>query len=128
MDKILYIIRGIPNSGKSTLGRYLATDQYCFAADDYFEGPDGYKFDPSKLGEAHKMCMTNVEQALRDGQPIVAVANTFSRRWEYESYQVLANNYGYIVAMITMPATRRGDNGHNVPPEAVARMLDRWEW
>lgn len=126
MYKILYIIRGIPNSGKSTLGRQLA-GQYCYAADDYFEGPDGYKFDPAKLEKAHKMCQTNVEQALSDGQPVVAVANTFSRRWEYEPYQYLGYKYGYIVSMITMPATRRGDNGHNVPSETVVRMLDRWE-
>ena len=92
---ILYIIRGIPGSGKTTLARKLAPDAN-YAADDYFYDSDGnYKFDVTKLDAAHKWCHKAVENAMINGVPVIAVNNTFVRKWEYADYIEMAEKLGY---------------------------------
>ncbi len=81
----LFIIRGLPGSGKTSLGNKLSLLLY--AADDFFVDAEGrYKFDPSKLGQAHAQCQENVRKALEFGCEKVAVTNTFTQRWEIQPY------------------------------------------
>jgi tRNA uridine 5-carbamoylmethylation protein Kti12 len=137
----LYIIRGLPGTGKSTLGKTLAGKQ-SFAADDHFMVDGEYKFDPSKLGEAHNQCARNVKNALLDGEAAirsgvtsfsVAVCNTFSCRWEYEPYIEMAKELGvrYFVINLfdndTPLETLFERNVHGVPRHVFKSMYDRWE-
>ena len=63
----LYIIRGLPGSGKSTLGVKLCGEGNTFAADDYFEDDTGvYNFDPTRLKDAHAWCQWAVGFALNN--------------------------------------------------------------
>ena len=121
----LAVCRGFPGSGKSTLAEILAPG-FAFAADDYFTNEFGeYRFDPSKLGEAHAQCQSRVEDAMRDGVGVVAVANTFTQAWEAEPYYRLAEKYGYSVFVVHC----QNDFGsvHGVPEAAIQRMRERWE-
>ena len=115
----------------------------CFEADDYFVNEDGeYHFDPSLLSEAHENCRERVEEAMslfsqsntmRYGTVLndhpdfntIAVANTFSKRWEVAPYLKLAEEYGYSVFIIEC----QNDFGsiHGVPEEKVEAMRERWE-
>lgn len=125
-ELVLYIIRGIPGSGKSTLARKLCPE-YNYAADDYFMDAEGnYKFDVSKLDEAHRQCMRNVENAMLSGVPAVAVNNTFVRKWEYEPYVEMAEKLGYKPVEIIC----RGNFGniHNVPSQKVKSMAMNFEY
>lgn len=137
----LYIIRGLPGTGKSTLARTLAPEAN-FAADDYFMVDGEYRFDPSKLGEAHNQCARNVKNALLDGKAAidsgvdsfsVAVANTFSCRWEYEPYINLAEKAGaryFLIDLFDNNAsldTLFDRNVHGVPRHVFKNMYDRWE-
>lgn len=121
--KTLFIIRGLPGSGKSTLAGYL--DSEVWEADQFFQEPEGYKFDPTKLKEAHAWCLDGVRLEMELGTARIAVANTSTMRWEYEPYIELAKKFGYRVFVITV----EGDHGnvHDVPEEAIARMRARWE-
>ena len=56
---MLVLLRGLPGSGKSYLGHYIWTS--VFEADKYFEQDGEYKFDPSKLKEAHQWCKDQVK-------------------------------------------------------------------
>jgi predicted kinase len=56
--KELFLLRGLPGSGKSTLAKSLGGMQ--IEADKYFMDGDEYKFDPSKLKEAHAWCQNAV--------------------------------------------------------------------
>ena len=121
----LFVVRGRPGSGKTTLARIIAPGAN-YAADDYFEAPDGsYRFDAAQLAEAHAACRDGVAQSMVQGHGLIAVHNTFSRRWEYEPYLDLAARHGYRVQIVTC----EGDHGsvHAVPDHVVAAMKARWE-
>ena len=122
----LYLVRGLPGSGKSALAKTIA-GEFSYAADDFFYdlGQGSYAFDPSKLSDAHSLCQTRVETALKGGIRSVAVANTFTQSWEAEVYFKMADKYGYSVFIIE--CQNSFGNVHGVPPEAIERMEARWE-
>lgn len=125
---MLYIIRGLPGSGKSTLAKNLyifGLVDYHFEADMYFIDAEGnYKFDPSKLKDAHAWCQEAVRGQIEGGDS-VAVSNTFTQMWEMEPYLDMAKELGVKTSIITV----EGNYGsiHNVPEEAITRMRNRWE-
>lgn len=122
--RTLFLCRGLPGSGKSSLARLLAPG-HAYAADDFFEKDGGYDFDREKLGEAHAWCQERVEADLAGGVPYVAVHNTFSKAWEAKAYYALAANYGYSVFVIE--AQNDFGNVHGVPASTIEAMRDRWE-
>lgn len=123
--KMLYIIRGIPGSGKSTLAKKIAS--VACEVDGFFVDPDGvYRFDPSLLKEAHSACQKKCVTAMQFEVDAIAVADTFTRKWEYPPYINLAKEYGYKVSVIIC----EGDFGnvHGVPEETVCRMRERFQF
>ena len=61
MNKNLYLLRGIPGAGKSTLAKQLGDSH--FETDGFFMVDGEYKFDPTKLRKAHEWCQSQVELA-----------------------------------------------------------------
>lgn len=124
---MLYIIRGIPGSGKSTLAREMlaenAIDVY-YEADMYFEQEGEYKYDKSKIQKAHKWCLYNTCLALELGYK-VAVANTFTRKWEYKFYV----DYAKLLSIPYVVIICKGEftSIHNVPKATVDKMRERFE-
>ena len=88
--KILYIVRGIPGSGKSTFANSLGCP--VFEADMYFMKDGEYKFEADKLKLAHNWCKLRVEHSMEDDLPKIAVSNTFTQEWEMEAYYKMPNN------------------------------------
>jgi predicted kinase len=128
--KSLYIIRGVPGAGKSTLAKTLVGDKdYCHReADMYFiDGEGNYKFDPTKLKEAHEWCREEIEFVMKYEHPVVVVSNTFTREWEMQPYVDLANTYGYRVFSIIVENRHGNGSLHGVPEEAVENMKKRFE-
>ncbi|KAL4088318.1 hypothetical protein PRIC1_012741 [Phytophthora ramorum] len=152
---VVVILRGIPGSGKSTLGRELeAICRYrevaftACSADFFFETPRGYVFDVKKLAAAHSACRVDFTRAVhgdvprshggsmqcRPHQHMVLVDNTSTQRWEYEPYEDIAKSNGCRVHIVEMKcpdaltAFRMGQrNSHGVPPDKVVSMFMRWE-
>ena len=126
--KILYIITGLPGSGKSTLGHTLANN-HCHSADDYMVDACGnYEYDPKKLSFCHSSCQTAVEIDMNLGHDVIVVANTGAQKWEIEPYFKLARKYDY------SPFVIRCENNFgsvHIDPEknqiVRARMKSRWE-
>ena len=124
-QRTLTIIRGLPGSGKSTLGERL-TPGFCFSADDYFTDEDGaYQFDAANLESAHRDCLGNVESCMISCGEDLCVANTFTRFSEVEPYIDIALKNGYSVHILV--CTNNYGSDHDVPEEAIQRMRDRWE-
>jgi predicted kinase len=128
---MLYIIRGLPGSGKSTLGNKLAP-QHCYAADDYFTNNGVYSFDHTKLSLAHEHCFLKVSDALSRGQT-VAVCNTFTTLHEMNKYIQLSFKLGINFLVIDLFNQGYTDeqlsvyNTHGVPKETISRMRRRYE-
>ena len=135
--KVLYIVRGLSGSGKSSIARELVNNIWdsesnafikdFYSADDYFTDYNGnYNFDPNKLKEAHEECQKNVELAMqRDCVRKVAVANTFSQAWEAEPYFKLAKKHGF--NPFILECQNDFGNIHEVPQKSIDKMKERWE-
>lgn len=134
--KTLFIVRGLPNSGKSTVGETIAGAQ-SYAADDYVESiakangtTYAEEWTPERQRKGHELCQDGVRGAMAAGNPVIAVCNTFTKRWEMKPYINAAVRYGYTVHVITCERNQtmiRADNGHAVPSDAIAAMASRWE-
>jgi predicted kinase len=122
--KHLFLIRGLPGSGKTTFANLLYAKVY--EADDYFWYAGKYRFDADKLSTAHMRCQENVARAMEDGAGRIAVSNTFSQRWELLPYEELAHKHDYVVTEITMSGPLR-QNVHGVPDDKIELMRNRWE-
>ena len=132
--KILTLLRGLPGSGKSTFALNLVDHDFLVCeADKYFMVDGEYKFDGSKLKEAHESCRAKVEMYMHDSTMNdqfyreIAVSNTFTQEWEMQPYYDLAKQYGYMVFTIIVENRHGGENQHGVPSEAIQRMKDRFE-
>ena len=126
MNKVLYIVRGIPGSGKSTLAKELTSN--VFEADQFFINGDGeYKFDFTKIKEAHADCQSNVELAMLSSIPKIAVSNTFTQEWEMVPYLDLAKKHGYMVFTVIVENRHGGVNQHGVPDDKLELMRNRFE-
>lgn len=125
-DKVLYVVRGLPGSGKSTFAKSLGGVH--FEADMYFIDENGaYNFDPTKIKIAHNWCMIQTQKAMVDGEPKIVVSNTFTQEWEMETYFKLANENGYQVYSIIVENRHEGKNTHGVPDDKLQIMKDRFQ-
>jgi predicted kinase len=126
MEKILYIVRGVPGSGKTTFAKLLTLN--IFEADHYFYDNDGnYNFIPSEIKEAHKKCQQFVAYEMESGIPKIAVSNTFTQEWEMKPYFELAEKHGYKVFSVIVENRHGSVNEHGVPEDKVQAMFDRFE-
>lgn len=124
--KILYVVRGLPGSGKTTLANLIASP-FVYSADDFFTDSEGnYNFDQSKIQQAHKHCQDSVAASMEAEMSHIAVANTFTQEWEMKPYFDLAEKHGYQVHSIIVENRHGNKDIHNVPTEVVNRMRDRF--
>lgn len=121
VDTELVLIRGLPGSGKSTMARVLALVGYQhFEADQFFMQDGVYRFDGSRIREAHAWCQDMTRKALLQGHRTV-VSNTFTQLREMAPYQAMSR----LVRVIE--AQGHWGNVHGVPEETLQRMAGRWE-
>ena len=126
MEKILYVVRGCPGSGKSTFAKTLGGQHY--EADMYFIDEEGnYNFDVTKIKDAHQWCQSFVETDMVLEYPKIVVSNTFTQEWEMEPYFKLAKEYGYTVFTIVVENRHGGVNQHGVPEDKLQMMKDRFQ-
>ena len=128
--KILYLLRGLPGSGKSSVAKSLMNAQTGHVeADMFFMDNDGnYNFDVSKLEEAHKWCQKQVDSYMSPyGYNTVIVSNTFTQEWEMKPYYELAEKYGFVVFSLIVENRHGGINEHGVPDETLKKMENRFQ-
>ena len=133
----LFLVRGLPSSGKSTLAEKLGLP-VC-EADQYFEVDGEYHFDASELGDAHKWCQDKVNYILNGGKRFdthekgCTVSNTFSQRWEMQPYIEMAEKLNIPYTVIDLfdggcdDQTLFDRNKHGVPIEIFGLMRNRYE-
>jgi len=130
MSKTLLLLRGLPGSGKSTLAKLLGGVH--IEADQYFMQDGEYKFDASKLKEAHSWCRNQVKEWMETNDrgfdvPGIVVSNTFTQEWEMKPYFDLAKEHGYTVFSLIVENRHGGKNVHDCPEETITKMRERFE-
>lgn len=108
------------------------SDYVIVEADKFFEKDGEYKFDPTKLKDAHQWCRDTVEQHMKNNikyqfYPEIVVSNTFTQEWEMQPYIDLANKYGYKIFSLIVENRHGNKSVHNVPDETIQKMIDRFE-
>lgn len=129
--KSLFLLRGLPGAGKSTLAQELMAGQPSvhFEADQHFIGEDGvYRFDPTLLADAHEACQFNCFSAMKSAKERVIVSNTFTMEWEMEPYLRLAEEFGYRVFSLIVENRHGGTNIHDCPADKVEMMRNRFQF
>jgi predicted kinase len=129
----LILLRGVPGSGKTTLGNIILFNtqsniQDVLSADNFFVNEKGeYIFDVTKLKEAHNDCQVKCAERMRNQFSKIVVANTFTQEWEMEPYFTMAERYNYRIHSVIVENRHGNKNVHNVPDEKILAMTNRFE-
>lgn len=133
MNKQLFLLRGVPGSGKSTLAKAMVTFTdgnveksnlgVVIEADHYFVNEKGeYKFDASKIAQAHTWCRQMVKECMAEGYEKIVVSNTSTQEWELIPYYAIAKDFNYTVFSLVVENRHGGVDIHNVPKETLEEM------
>lgn len=139
MNKIFYLLRGIPGSGKSFLGKQLAGETgEIFASDDFFINEQGkYNWREEDLTTAHNWNYQRVLKALEQGISPVILDNTNVTLEEMKFTRPLIetainNNYDVEITEPDTPWKFNAEelakrNTHGVPLESIQEKIDKWD-
>lgn len=136
--KTMYIMRGLPGSGKSYRANQIASlgDAVILSTDSIWEvgANNKYYWVAEFVGAAHRINQAKTKLACIEGIERVIVDNTNTTFREMEPYLEIAKENGYEVvvaeshtswAFNVKECARR--NSHSVPEEVIQKMADRFE-
>ena len=126
----LILVRGTPGQGKSFFAKKLVEQAQKenrnflhFEADMYFYHHGEYRFDISKIGNAHLWCRNQTKEALKLGIDVI-VSNTFTTHKELKDYIELAKEFN--IPLVVYRMTKEYGSIHNVPTETIKKMKERF--
>jgi len=131
IEKKLYIMVGIPGSGKSTFIKTLNNPIVC-SADHWFEKSGEYKFDPSQLHAAHRAAQNKCQDSMLQSKPIIVVDNTNLTDSERKPYEDLAGKNGYDIIYVVFEPDKKNiekyakRNLHGVDAAKLEVMINKY--
>jgi len=129
----LILLRGLPGSGKSSLGEIIlhcpgSNTPDVLSADNFFMDDKGnYNFDATKLKQAHNDCQQKCAERMKLEISRIVIANTFTEKWEMDPYYEMAERYKYRIHTVIVENRHESKNIHGVPDEKLGQMENRFE-
>lgn len=125
----LYLLRGVPGSGKTTMANKLVSSGLAAAvveADQWFIQSDGsYQWNASQLGEAHEWARDRARNLLTNGSSVVVSNTTVSQR-EVDVWVEMAGETGATLVSLIVENRHGNSNIHGVPEEKLDSMRARF--
>jgi predicted kinase len=144
VSKVLYLMSGIPASGKSTLAVQIVDDfdrkrnEYqdygrIFSTDEFWGSP--YTYAPERAGEAHKWNQRRVAGAMQNGTECIVVDNTNLTNKAIKPYLALAEIFDYTVQVVSVQVSldeaiarnARRSEDRKIPEAVILDMYERQE-
>lgn len=125
---------GIAGSGKTTYANKLVkpmSASFICDANSFFMDGGVYKFNASRLKDAHGLCLRKFHSAVKDDVPLVIVDNTNTMVEEIAPYLSLGQAYDYEVEIVTLVCKAKqmrkahDRSPHRVPIAAVGAQHQR---
>jgi len=132
MSKIkkLYIMRGLPGSGKSFKAKQLGINGVVFSTDEYFIIDGKYILKLDELPNAHAWNRERAIASIKDGITPIVIDNTNVKAWEPRPYVEAGLLHGYDVSIEYAGTPWSFDvdelvkrNNHNVSKAVIEGML-----
>ena len=123
MNKELFLLRGLPGAGKSTLakslgGKHVEADMY------HLDEKGNYNWKPERVKEAHSWCQNQVGNWMIEEEQRIVVSNTFTQEWEMQFYYDWAKEFDYKVFSLIVENRHAGTNEHTVPDVVLVKLKD----
>lgn len=132
VDRILFIVRGLPSAGKTTLAEVIAPD-FNYSLDDV----------RASVGDQHELSSVNylaernleragVEEWMKQGVTPIAVHDVNAKRNDVNDWLLVAAGYGYQCTVVHIEtdlnnADLAARSRTNCPPSAIERFRLRWQ-
>lgn len=138
--KDIYIMRGLPGSGKSTRAHEIKTSAppqnfgLILSTDDFFTKDGVYKWDLSLCGKAHLWNQDRCKEAMENGLMKIIIDNTNLDIREMLPYIQLAEKHGYEIYISEPNTDWKYDVDecykkciHHVDKGKIRSMHNRWQ-
>jgi len=127
-NKTVYIMSGLPGSGKTTYVRRNLPGAFVVSADLFFSSGGSYHFDASLLGAAHDVCRNKFHSHITTKCTEIVVDNT-NLIWSdcaWYVYRALAAGYEVVVVQLRCSVREASNrNIHGVGMDHLQRMAGR---
>lgn len=138
-EKTLYLMCGIPASGKSTIAEmimyYLGEIHVAYHSTDdlWYDYNGNYNFDASRLGEMHRLNQMKVKESMKLGKENIIVDNTNTTQKEAKPYIEMAKEHNYTVRVVSVSCNIDVAKAYNaerpkdrqVPEAIIDKMNER---
>ena len=131
VEKKMYILVGVPGSGKSTFTKTLSNPVIC-SADHWFEKSGKYTFDPSQLHAAHRAAQNKCLDSMLQSKPLIVIDNTNLTDKERKPYEDMAEKHGYEIIYVVFEPDKKKiktyakRNLHGVTAAKLEVMVDKY--
>jgi predicted kinase len=132
MTRTLYIIRGLPSAGKSTLAKDLSPNWNTSLDDFRVNTTAAPTYDPNTYPLLVARVQQLVTQWMKEGRTPIAAANVNWSRSDVNDWLLLAASYGYRAAVVHVETDLTDEqlaarSETKAPIDAIRRFRERWQ-